>query len=337
VAEVVRVFELVESVVEKEGAPLPSQVATARPLLLQRPTYAAALAARRAYVADTFGEGDPMAAKMARRVEMAHALLSGFASHERRRAAKDTVRAILNAAVGGGLDACMQQLAESGTLDGDLLAYLTSLVDAEARKCGLPAPRVGGPLADEPQASDVGGGRGGDVATTESESIASGRAGSRSALLSVLEIVRRRVVAEMQHLAPRRDAPDEGPTSDAPAPSGASEGLSAGKTQMVKILAQAAAIAEDDARLRYLASVLVDRQGARSFVRFAEDGAAFLTEQAEKVAQRELFDPMGEAEGGPGGAGRGLDVAAAAKVRQAGRVRATALQARAVLAKLPVL
>jgi hypothetical protein len=30
-------------------------------------------------------------------------------------------------------------------------------------------------------------------------------------------------------------------------------------------------------------------------------------------------------------------VAAAAKVRQAGRVRATALQARAVLAKLPVL
>jgi len=341
-SEVVRVFELVESVVEKEGSPLPKQVAAAKPLLLRRSTYEAALASRRAYVADTFEEG-PMAVKMARRVEMAHALLSAFASHERKRASKDTVRTILNAAVDSpagplsSLDACMQQLAEDGTLDNDLLAYLTSLVEAEARKCGVPPPPLGGPLnEDSTSGADSSDSRADGVATTDSMTLASGRAGARSPLLSVLEIVRRRVAVEMRLTVEPAKAPTGRETdSSSSSSSSATESLGAGKTQMLKILAQASAIAEDDARLKYLESVLVSRQGTRSFVRFAEDGAAYLTEEAEKVVQKELFDPTGEARSELRSQEKGLDATSAAKVRQAGRVRATALQARALLAKLP--
>jgi len=342
VAEVVRIFELVESVVEKEGSPLPKQIAAAKPLLLRRSTYDAALATRRAYVSETFEEG-PMAVKMARRVEMAHALLSAFASHERKRASKDTVRTILNAAVDSpagplsSLDACMQQLADDGTLDNDLLAYLTSLVEAEARKCGLPPPPLGGPLTEDSASSvDPSGKQTDGVATTDSMTLASGRAGARSPLLSVLEIVRRRVAVEMQLTVEPEKNPPGSETEDRSASTAPTiEGLGAGRTQMLKILAQASAIAEDDARLKYLESVLVSRQGARSFVRFAEDGAAYLTEEAEKLVQKELFDPAGEAGSEFKGQDQGLDAASAGKVRQAGRVRATALQARALLAKLP--
>mmetsp|Transcript_34425 Transcript_34425/g.70315 ORF Transcript_34425/g.70315 Transcript_34425/m.70315 type:complete len:369 (-) Transcript_34425:451-1557(-) len=313
-ATLVRVFELVEKTVEAEGsATLPRAVLAARDALMQPGPFAAALAQRRAFVRDTFGDGDPRAEIMTRRIGKAHAFLKGFVAHERQKASREKVRLILNeavkesgGAVGGGLDAYLHELGSQGGLDDHLDDFLSGLIVTEARKLGLSPTTEKGDFASVSQ---------GAPAEIPAES-----------LFGILNIVRQRVQVERQSLSPSHSL------------EGSSEGVPSGESvlnvPLVRMLARAAAITSDDERDTFLRSVLVDRTFARDFVQFTEDGARYLTDQVEKSAVVDLSENDSSAGGdvlsGLNAQSRGLSQDDASRIRQVGRIKLIAIQARTI-------
>lgn len=318
---IVRIFELVENSVGKDKtAPLPRAVLDARDTLMQRDSFKMAFEKRRDFIRASFCEGDPKASEMTRRLEMAHAFLNGFVAHERQKASREKVRVILNEAVkgsGGGLDHLLHELGTRGDLDDDLDDYLSGLIDSERRRLGPPSTSSGGANRDlSGQPNDDG---------SQEHEVQSALGMQRSQpLLQILDIVCRRVKVERQSLS----------SDGSPRQTSAPPSASPMKTRMVQVLARAASIASDDERKDYLQSALVDRAFTREFVLFAEDGAEYLIDQVEKntvpqLAERTSTDMnlLGLEKNGGTNTVSQADVA---RIRQAGRVKVTAVQARKV-------
>jgi len=288
---------------------------------MQRDSFKMAFEKRRTFIRDSFCEGDPKASEMTRRLEMAHAFLNGFVAHERQKASREKVRVILNEAVkgsgGGQFDQLLHELGTRGDLDDDLDDYLSSLIDSETRRLGLPPTSSGGANRDlSGQPSDDG---------SQEHEIQSALGMQRSQpLLQILDIVCRRVKVERQSLS----------SDGSPRQTSAPPSASPTKTRMVQVLARAASIASDDERKDYLQSALVDRAFTQEFVLFAEDGAKYLIDQVEKntvpqLAERTSADMnlLGLEKNGGTNTVSQADVA---RIRQAGRVKVTAVQARKV-------
>lgn len=285
----------------------------ARSYLLQPEIFAKALQARRDSVGHLIDRKD--ADRAARRIEMANAFLVGFIEHERRQISTEKLRRILNAAQDGTIDSCIQEMVKSGDIDDNLISYLNSLIEAECLKLGIETPE----LFPAPNLPLLKG-------SNTTQPMPKGRAilsPKASPLLRVLDTLNRRIFLEKQSF--EKSSPIDNSVNLTP------------ELGSVKILARATSISSDTDRVQYLRSVMTDRQFARKFVQFAEEGARYLTDQVEKLSVLRFFDPesssdskerLGETDGAV------LDAVRAAKVLQAGRARAAAQQSRKIYSEL---
>jgi hypothetical protein len=98
VTSIIRVFKMIEPVVEKHknNMPLPSAVNRIRELLIIPDFFQEALARRRVALRDIHIEGSPESARMAKRVELACTFLQGIIVHEKNCIARDKLSFILN-------------------------------------------------------------------------------------------------------------------------------------------------------------------------------------------------------------------------------------------------
>uniref|UniRef100_A0A7S2WHW9 SAP domain-containing protein n=1 Tax=Rhizochromulina marina TaxID=1034831 RepID=A0A7S2WHW9_9STRA len=311
---ITRVLELVEMYIgneDYETAPPPKALLEAGEALLDKEAFEEAVAGRRRKLQDMY-DGAMQQASL-RRLEKASMFISGFVNNEKKKLAQQTISVILSVAVANtgpsALDACMMRMREEGFLTEDVKDYINALVQQEARKCGVQSMPQD-PVSVYERMVEA---RSRPQQIMDSEEVASGRH-LRSPLLKVLEIVRDRILVEMQQQA------------------SGTESLSS-----VQILARASTYSVHEERYQYLESVLTTRKTAREFVQFAEQACHFLIDKVEREVmvalsdgkERHIDELVRAMEAGK------LNPQQVVKVNQANRARHTTEQAQKILRELP--